>query len=383
MPIFLKVAWAEWCDLLKDLGVLMVLVGGTLFYAFFYPMPYSPQNADKLPIAVVDHDQSVSSREFIRMLNATPEVQIVAYLSGQKAIQESMQRQDIYGALVIPTHFERDLSRGKMTQVDVWGNGGYILILSQVVTAASGTASAFGTQIGLRALSAAGLPYPEAKAKATPVATGVFSIFNPGAGYATYVVPAVLTLLFQQTLLIAMGMRGRGVELNWPSNPYSAAFGRILPYVVLQLFLAAVTVHWVYALYDLPHRQSLGSALWLYTPYMLSIALLGALIGHFFKTRETALQILMMTSIPILFLSGFAWPKEVIPGPLELVGNFFPSTPAIEAYLYYFQMASTWEQVHPRWLQLWALCVLYALCLGGAVAWRQYRSGKAQQEASK
>ena len=74
-------AWRSFCTelttIVSDLAVMITIVGGSIFYALFYPLPYQAQIASQLPIAVVDHDRSAKSRELIRLVDAAEQVRLL------------------------------------------------------------------------------------------------------------------------------------------------------------------------------------------------------------------------------------------------------------------------------------------------------------------
>jgi ABC-2 type transport system permease protein len=72
-----------------------------------------------------------------------------------------------------------------------------------------------------------------------------------------------------------------------------------------------------------------------------------------------ALQVLLFTSLPALFLSGFAWPIEALPAWLATFARAIPSTSAIPGFLRLTGMGASLPDVRAEWLTLWALCGVY------------------------
>ena len=62
----------------SDNGVLVVFFLAGLAYPIIYNLIYSNGSIDDMPIAVVDMSESAESREFIRKLDATREVEVVS-----------------------------------------------------------------------------------------------------------------------------------------------------------------------------------------------------------------------------------------------------------------------------------------------------------------
>ena len=88
---------------------------------------------------------------------------------------------------------------------------------------------------------------------------------------------------------------------------------------------------------------------------MLATSFMGQAAGAWFKRPETPTLIFLGTSLPQLFLTGFSWPREAIPEPVQAVGYIFPSDFAIDGLVRIDQLgASLWE-VARDWRGLWLL----------------------------
>jgi ABC-2 type transport system permease protein len=219
-------------------------------------------------------------------------------------------------------------------------------------------------------------------------------LFNPAEGYAAYIVPAVLVLILQQTLLVGIGLVGGTRRerlaggLLLVGRPFRAAghggaeaprgtglatltaraFAYYSLYLVHGLFYFGV----VYRLYGFPDQADAWTLFRFGTPFLLSVVFLGLTLGAAFRSREMALQVLLFTSLPALFLSGFAWPTETLPAWLATFARAIPSTTAIPGFLRLTQMGASLPDVGEEWLTLWGLCGAYFVA-AWAVTWWEGR----------
>ena len=70
-------------------AILLVLMGGIFVYGLLYNYMYAPDLVRKVPVAVVDHSHSELSRHYVRLLDATPQVNVYGYrLSGSPGYDE-------------------------------------------------------------------------------------------------------------------------------------------------------------------------------------------------------------------------------------------------------------------------------------------------------
>ena len=88
-------------------AVLLVLMGGIFVYGLLYNYMYAPNIVTKAPIAVVDNSHSSLSRQYIRWLNATPQIEIYAQAMDYHEAQEWMKEGKIQGILYLPTQLRR------------------------------------------------------------------------------------------------------------------------------------------------------------------------------------------------------------------------------------------------------------------------------------
>jgi ABC-2 type transport system permease protein len=106
----------------------------------------------------------------------------------------------------------------------------------------------------------------------------------------------------------------------------------------------------------------IGDLLAILLPFLLSVIFLGIVMGLVISKKELATVIVLLTSLPLVFSAGFIWPASNIPTWINVVTQFFPSTPAINAFLRLNQMGDSMESVKGLWQQLWLLtCLFFAV----------------------
>ena len=92
---------------------------------------------------------------------------------------------------------------------------------------------------------------------------------------------------------------------------------------------------------------------------IVGYGMVGGAVGAWFKRPETPTLIFLGTALPQFFLTGFAWPREAIPKPVQAFGYIFPSDFAIDGLVRIDQLgASLWE-VARDWRGLWILAGIY------------------------
>ena len=70
-------------------------------------------------------------------------------------------------------------------------------------------------------------------------------------------------------------------------------------------------------------------------------------------------EILLFSSMPALFLSGFSWPKSSIPSWLNQLAMLLPSTAGIDGFIRINQMGASLKDIGFDWGVLLGLTVVY------------------------
>ncbi|MGQ0710379.1 MAG: ABC transporter permease [Rhodoferax sp.] len=359
MGAFAHGLWQTLAALRRDAGAVLLLVAAPVLYAFFYPWPYSAQAVTQVPVAVVDLDQSSLSRQITRFASAHPRLRVLWVGTDVQQAQQALWRGEIEGFAVLPVDLKRQVVRNQPAVVTVQGDGAYALLNKAVLT---GFAEAVGTVsagVELRRLRAAGMGAAQADAARNPVATALVPLFNPTEGYGSYVVPAVALLIVQQTLLMGVALLvGTWVEQGRQAACAAQWLGRLAALAAVGWLAGLFYTGWVFWWQDYPRGGNPLASSLLLALYALAVAAWGAALGLWFADRERALQVLLLTALPMAFLSGFSWPVEALPAPLQVLRWCIPSTAAIQASLLLNQMGASASAVLPHALALGLSAVL-------------------------
>ena len=187
----------------RDHAVLTFFIFLCLGYPLIYTFIYSNEVVRQVPVAVIDQSKSPLSREFLRMWEASPNVKVVAHCNDLGEAQLFMWQKEIYGILEIPADFSKDINRGEQAHVALFCDMGALLNYKALLQATSDVAITLGKEIQVE-----NLPYAsriQQEITASPVEISEVKMFNPQSGFASFIIPAVLILVIQQSLLLGVG----------------------------------------------------------------------------------------------------------------------------------------------------------------------------------
>lgn len=359
--------WVNFSQTLKDIfsdkGVVLMLIIAPIIYGFFYPWPYSSERVNHVPVGIVDYDNSDLSRTIVRYATASPQLATERFISEQAA-KDALWRDHIAGYMVIPHGIEQQVLSSKAASVSVLGNGSYFLLNKNVQMGFLQAVSTVSAGIKVKKSVAQGAYLPTAAASTQAIPLKIIPLYNQTEGYGAYVVPAVAMLILQQTLLMATAMLiGTWYEQRRHISSIRGWLGRIAALSSLSVVIGCFYYGWAFELHHYPRGHNmLGSLLFLLL-FCPTVTTLGCVLGLWFRQRERSMQILIFSSLPIFFVSGYPWPAQQLPEILQVLRWLLPTTPALNMSVQMNQMGATVPQVATGFYALAGLWLWYSILL--------------------
>ena len=248
-------------NLFRDQGVLIFFVLVPLTYPLIYSFIYTNETVREVPAVVVDNSRSSLSREYLRKVDASPETSIVAHCADMEEARLMLKERKAYGIIYIPSGFSDDIVRGKQTQVSIFCDMSGLLYYKALLTANTNVSLAMNADIKME--RAGNTTARQDEITAYPIEYEDIAIFNPTNGFAAFLIPAVLILIIQQTLLLGIGLAaGTAREQNRfkeliPDDPHYNGTLRIVMGKGLSYFMVYSLVA-VYILCVVPRLFSLN-----------------------------------------------------------------------------------------------------------------------------
>ena len=355
----------EFRTIFKDGGVMLILIFALIIYATAYSLAYGSQVLRNVPIGVVDECRTPTSRSLIDTFNAGPNT-YVAYN---------------------PTSMEE-------ANVAIYADASYFLMYRQVFQEVVTSIGKTGAMVEFQRLIAKGANIPQAQATTQPVIYQSHNLFNPYLGYGTFVMPAIIMVIIQQTMLIGIGMIGgtwREFGLYRKLCPAGRRRMSTLPIVLgrglVYALIYAVTCTYIlglhYRLFHFPMNGATGVVMLFMAAYLAACITMGIAVSTLFRYRENSLLLLLWTSIPVLMLSGVSYPRQGIPDWLFNLGQLFPSSHGVNGFIRIQTMGASIPEVFAEIKWLIILTVVYGglACIGiHQVIGREQREHPARKE---
>jgi ABC-2 type transport system permease protein len=311
----------EFLHILRDRRTLLILFGLPFAQVLIFGFALTNE-INHARIAVLDFDRSHHSQQITQRLLASGYFRIERDPSSYGDVETAFRKGQIKMAVVFPVHFTDDYEHGRSAQVQLLTDASEQNTAISLTHYASSIIRDYTTDMA-----------PE---QAAPMQVEVRSrmVFNPKLEGTFVFVPGVMAMVL---LLVSAMMTSvtiaREKELGTmevlmvsPLRQGQILFGKVLPYLLLSFLNGClILLLGVFAL-GMPLQ---GSLLLLLAETLLFI-FLALSIGIFISSLTDSQLVAMFASLiillmPTIFLSGFIFPIESMPRPLQWMSSLIPA----------------------------------------------------------
>ena len=358
----------EFRNVFRDSGVLIFFFLVPLAYPVLYAFIYNKEVVHEAKLVVVDLCDTYSSREFIRRVDATGDVRVVHVCADMREAREWVDRKKAYGILSFPPSFSADLHRGEQTRVSLYCDMSSLLFYKAFLLSATEVSLEMGAEMRARNIPSSTTEME--RITIDPIPYDSIALFNPANGFASFLVPAILALVIQQTLILGIGMlggtareRNRFRGLVPLTRHYGGTLRVVMGRALTDLTLYALVCLWgvwiVPRLFSLPQVGQPMTIVLFVLPYLLACVFFAMTLSGFLTSRESPMLVFVFTSLIFLFISGVSWPLSAIPPFWKAFGYLVPSTPGIQGFIRINTAGATLNEVAHEYRVLWLQAGFY------------------------
>lgn len=371
MKNIIKIIFREVRHVSKDASLFLIILLAPILYAFMYGSIYLNKGEEKVRLALVDDDGSSVSRTLTDQLNATPMIEIVSVSSLDKA-RERMYREDVQGFLYIPQDFEKNIYGLKQTDVNLVLNASRFLPSSDLLSTVTKVCLTVGAGVRKTYFNKQGMGEDESLKMTNPINLDYRPLYNSGMTYGAFLLPGLLAIILQQTLLIgAAAAFASEREDKRLHELYGLSGGRISQLIIGKTFFYFVvfmvfgffflTVN--FSVLDIRIRGAYFDLAVLAALFISSIIVLGMLIGSFFRTKLFTFQVMVFTSYPIFLVTGYSMPYQALPPSVQVFSDMLPTSPFLKAYISIVQAGGSLADNIPAVIHLVVLWLVFLVLL--------------------
>ena len=203
MKEVLEILKREIRNVSKDSSLFLILLLAPILYAFMYGSIYLNKGEEKVRLALIDNDGTAISRTLTQQLNSTPMIEIVPSSNISEA-QEMMFQGEVQGYFYIQSGFEKNIFSLKQTNVNLVLNASRFLPSSDLLSTATKVCLTVGAGVRKTYFNKQGMGEDEAMKMTNPINMDYRPLYNSGMTYGAFLLPGLLAIILQQTLLIGV-----------------------------------------------------------------------------------------------------------------------------------------------------------------------------------
>lgn len=371
----LKDTWdvfaAEVRRVFGDKTTVVIFFLATVVYPPLYYYIYHPEMLTEMPVAVVDLSQGKDAKRFVHKLDATPELTVAYRCANIGDAEQLLREHSVKAIFLVPKDYDALIAHQRTGRVTVVTDissfiyyknalmGGSNVLLDEMKT----------TQLAFQA--AEGVTGEQARTQIEPVAYDDVKLYNPGGGYASYFIPALLMLVVHQTLFFGICVlcgdaneNRKALRLIPPRlrsrSVYRVTLGRLLCFLFIYIPITLLDLWIIPYLFGMPQLGRPLDVMMVVLPYVIAITCFAMTLGNIFaRERMSMLLCCLFFSVILFFLSGVVWPQSNMPRFWYVFSYLFPSTPGIQGFVRISSMGATLHEVRHELLALWLQAGVY------------------------
>ena len=323
------IIYKEYIHISRDIIALGMLIFFPVFALFLFGVAIN-LDIKHIPLAVYDQDRSPDSRTLTEKFSQSGYFDLKARLTSEKEINGFVDARKVKVVLRFPSDFSRDIHSGKDTSVQLIIDGADNNTATIIMGYANSIIPKFSRDMLGALLRNEGMSLP-AQLPSVDLRPSIW--YNPELKSTIFLVPGLIGLLLMSITVIRTSItivreKERGTMeslLVTPLKPIELMIGKITPYIIISFIILALIILLARFIFQVPIR---GNLLTLFSISGLFIAAtlgIGLFISNSADTAQTAWLMGFLSSIlPAIILSGFIFPIESMPYPIQLITYLFP-----------------------------------------------------------
>ena len=350
----------------RPLYLFCMVIAPLFCYVFFTTLMDSglPLN---LPAGVVDMDNTATSRNIARNLDAFEQTEVAAHYASVAEARIAMQRGEIYGFFYIPEGTSAQAQSQRQPTVSFYVNYAYLIagsLLFRDMKMMAELASGAATR---SVLLAKGATEAQAMAYIQPIVIDTHALSNPWLNYSVYLcntlVPGVLMLLIFMVTAYAIGVeikdRTAREWLRLSNNSiYVALAGKLLPHTAVFFLMGVLYNVYLYGFLHFPCNSGIGPMLLATLCLVLASQACGIVMIGTLPTLRLGLSFASLWGVISFSISGFSYPVTAMHPVLQALSNLFPLR---HYFLIYVDQALNGYSMAYSWINYVALLVFMFL----------------------
>lgn len=287
----------------------------------------------KVPVAVVDNDNSALSRQMIRDLDATQLLDINSYYDSYHAALEAVRRGEIYGFFVIPNEFEKNAVAGHSPTLTYYSNMAYFIPGTLSFKGFKTIAVTTTGSVAAMQLVSTGLERDAVGALIQPLAVQDHLIGNTWSNYSIYLcnsfAPGVLALMIMLVTVFSICEEiKRSTSVAWLESARGsiivALLGKMLPHTLIFSIVGIFIQLLMYGYNHYPLNCPLLVMILAMVLFVVACQGFALFICSVLPNLRLALSVMSLLGVLSFSITGFSFPVENMYGAVAIFSHIVP-----------------------------------------------------------
>lgn len=320
MKAFIGFIIKEFRHIFRDYRTMVILFGMPFVQILIFGFAITTDIKDA-NIAILDQSHDQETRQIIQKLVSSGYFKLASSIKNENEIPEVFKQGNIKLVVIFEKNFASNLEKDHKANIQLLADASDPNTAKLLTSYASNIISDYQREM-YRELR---LPYqlnPEVK-----------MLYNEEMKSVYMFVPGIITILL---MLISAMMTSISIArekelgtmeilLASPLKPLQIIIGKVIPYVFISFMIAIIILTLGVTVFGMPIIGSLALLLTESLLFIIMALSLGIFISTVSKTQQVAMMISMFAlMLPTILLSGFIFPIENMPLPLQLFSNLMP-----------------------------------------------------------
>lgn len=321
MKRFIGFVKKEFYHIFRDKRSLFILFGMPIAQILLFGFAITNE-INNVDIAILDYAKDTESEKIIQKIKASNYFNIENQIDNEKAIESEFKKGKIKAVLLFEKDFTKKLETEKIAKIQVITDATEPNVANTIANYTNAIIQNYQVQ------------KKETQTNLVKVEMQTRMVYNPELKSVFNFVPGVMTviLMLVSAMMTSISIT-REKELGTmevllvsPLKPFQVIIGKVFPYIFLSIINATVILLLGYFVFGMPINGSLLLLGFENILFIITALSLGILISTISNSQQTAMMIsLMGLMLPVIILSGFIFPINSMPLPMQVISNIIPA----------------------------------------------------------
>lgn len=316
----------------QPIYLFSIIVAPIFCFVFFSTLMEKGLPTD-MPAGVVDLDNTATTRNIIRNLDAFQHIRITASYASISEARRAMQKGEIYSFYYIPEGTTEKALANRQPKVSFYINYSYLIAGSLLYKDERTMSELASAAVGQATLLAKGATEAQAMAFLQPIVIETHALNNPWLNYSVYLCntlfPGILMLLIFLTTIYTLGTELKeNTAKEWmqmaDNSITTALFGKFLPQTAIFFLIAVFYNVYLYGFLHYPCNSGIFPMLLAGLLLVIASQAFGIFLFGLFENLRLALSAASLWGVISFSISGFTYPVMAMHPTLQGLSVLFP-----------------------------------------------------------